>query len=446
MHRRKTKKDSEGIIVKGYPFLGIFGLIEFLFGCWVALSCLADGTKSSPTAGIALALFVLIAGSGLGLMGYSRRWIRLTDDELQIRDFLSRTRRYKLDDIQEVRSGRLQICNFMGRDGVLFRLYDYSPLNPGHIFLLQQLEQRGIRVDVGARIFSSSHFCALRPDPERRHFFVLLSYFPGRLGSRLTVAGQEMTLRRPFRRDITLRVGELCEGRLLKKRSNELNLLLYLRNGKRFLKLSRSSNLYSDLSVTALLVHLSDYGVPLHGLELLNENTLASLRSRYVDPDSAYALFEEEYERRLPLFKRYDTKLKGAGLELLYGRLDRRQDTGAGQIPLPFARQAASYECGIYICLLKGGRMVYTKKEEAPLSAFFPIVLPPPRWFSDAFCEFRDSSPDRPALVFFQSFTDSDLENWLAHVYGLAVKGKILVHEEDDPLAAHSGGADTADG
>ena len=76
MHRRKTKKDSEGIIVKGYPFFGIFGLIEFLFGCWVALSCLADGTKSSPTAGIALALFVLIAGSGLGLMGYSRRWIR----------------------------------------------------------------------------------------------------------------------------------------------------------------------------------------------------------------------------------------------------------------------------------------------------------------------------------------------------------------------------------
>lgn len=163
MHRRKTKKDSEGIIVKGYPFFGIFGLIEFLFGCWVALSCLADGTKSSPTAGIALALFVLIAGSGLGLMGYSRRWIRLTDDELQIRDFLSRTRRYKLDDIQEVRSGRLQICNFMGRDGVLFRLYDYSPLNPGHIFLLQQLDSGESGLMLGQEYSAAPTFAPCAP-------------------------------------------------------------------------------------------------------------------------------------------------------------------------------------------------------------------------------------------------------------------------------------------
>ena len=166
MNRRKTETDSEGIIVKGYPLFGILGVIEFVFGWWITLSCLADGTEANPTGGIALCLFVLFVGSGLGFIGYSRRFIRLTDTDIQIRDFLSRTRSYRIDEIQEVCCGRLQICTAKGRDGVLFRLYDYSPVNPGHIFLLQELERRGIRVDVGARMFSTAHFSALHPDPD----------------------------------------------------------------------------------------------------------------------------------------------------------------------------------------------------------------------------------------------------------------------------------------
>lgn len=48
MHGRKTETDSEGIIVKGYPLFGILGVIEFVFGWWITLSCLADGTEANP--------------------------------------------------------------------------------------------------------------------------------------------------------------------------------------------------------------------------------------------------------------------------------------------------------------------------------------------------------------------------------------------------------------
>lgn len=276
MNRRKTETDSEGIIVKGYPLFGILGVIEFVFGWWITLSCLADGTEANPTGGIALCLFVLFVGSGLGFIGYSRRFIRLTDTDIQIRDFLSRTRSYRIDEIQEVCCGRLQICTAMGRDGVLFRLYDYSPVNPGHIFLLQELERRGIRVDVGARMFSTAHFSALHPDPDRRHFSVLLSSFPGRLGDRLTIDGRRLTLHRPFRRDAALRAGELGEGRLRQHRNGKLCLRLYRRDGSRFLELSRPHSPGSDLSIIALLIHLADCGVPLDGLEQLSEDRQAS--------------------------------------------------------------------------------------------------------------------------------------------------------------------------
>lgn len=443
MNRRKTETDSEGIIVKGYPLFGILGVIEFVFGWWITLSCLADSTEANPTGGIALCLFVLFVGSGLGFIGYSRRFIRLTDTDIQIRDFLSRTRSYRIDEIQEVCCGRLQICTAKGRDGVLFRLYDYSPVNPGHIFLLQELERRGIRVDVGARMFSTAHFSALHPDPDRRHFSVLLSSFPGRLGDRLTIDGRRLTLHRPFRRDAALRAGELGEGRLRQHRNGKLCLRLYRRDGSRFLELSRPHSPGSDLSIIALLIHLADCGVPLDGLEQLSEDMQAGLRSRYADPRSAAVLFGQEYARHLPLLKQYEAELKEAGLKLLYGPLDRNREGWPEQICLPPADWPDAYECGIFFCLLKNGRMVYSKREEAPLSAFLPVVLRAPLWVSNAFPEFRSGSQDQPALVFFQPFADSDLGNWLKLFRGLAAKGNILVHADEPPVDVQNGG--TAD-
>lgn len=292
-------------------------------------------------------------------------------------------------------------------------------------------------------MFSTAHFSALHPDPDRRHFSVLLSSFPGRLGDRLTIDGRRLTLHRPFRRDAALRAGELGEGRLRQHRNGKLCLRLYRRDGSRFLELSRPHSPGSDLSIIALLIHLADCSVPLDGLEQLSEDMQAGLRSRYADPRSAAVLFGQEYARHLPLLEQYEAELKEAGLKLLYGPLDRNREGWPEQICLPPADWPDAYECGIFFCLLKDGRMVYSKREEAPLSVFLPVVLRAPLWVSNAFPEFRSGSQDQPALVFFQPFADSDLGNWLKLFRGLAAKGNILVHADEPPVDVQNGG--TAD-
>lgn len=436
MSRRKTKTDLQGIIVQGYPLFLVIGAIDFVFGCAITFLCLKDSAEGNPTASPALALvfFLCFAVTGLGLMGYSRRRIQLVDGQLLIRDFLSRTHSYQVDEIREVVSGRLLICTAMGSDGVLFRLYDYSPLNPGYTALFQELERRGVRVDVGARVFGTVHFSALHPDPGRRNFHVLLTYFPGRLGSRLTVQGRCLTVRRPFRRETSLDAGQISEARLTQKGSGNLHLQLYARDGRRFLKLSRSPNLANDLSITALLIQLSDCGVPLRGLEHLKEDIRLSLRCRYAAAGAAAALFSEEYARHVPLFRQCEAQLAKAGFQLLYGPADRNQNGGPSQNSQPLIQWDSDCECGIFFCLLKEGRLVYTQREQASLSALFPVVLRPPAWVEKTVPEFHRDIQEEPALVFFQPLSDDAIKHWLDLFGKMAVKGKTLVNADEAPV------------
>lgn len=99
---------------------------------------------------------------------------------------------------------------------------------------------------------------------------------------------------------------------------------IYLKNGRRLAKLgSMVTDGRDGNCVFALLRHLKDMGIPMPGIENTWDDVQCMMRSRYVEAQAAYDLFQDEYGQILPILKEYASLFSDMGLKLVYGCVGR---------------------------------------------------------------------------------------------------------------------------
>lgn len=382
--QRPEKGDRQvSILIKPpvmYRMIGIGGMI---FGCLMAFWCYSDYLQGNDTATIEIAVgFLIIPGAlGLWLLFYSFRFVRLEGEDILFRDILLRSHRWHMDEIQAVKciGGSFVI---MGRQERLFRLYEYSYALER---LILELEKRGAEIDIPGRPFSSSQISACHPCPDQRRFTVRFMAYSIHFYGRLEIEGRRIKLRRFLKKESYLRICDLKEVRVRENKDKRLMISVYLKNGKRLVKLAEGFDVGTDSNyVFALLRHLRETGIPVYGLEETDEGVQCMMRSGFVVKQSALSLFQREYEHILPIFREYESDFSKEGLRLIYGPLDKagiaKQENiwknqawkKEGVFPDAFWLEGMVY--AFYFCILIHGNVACDKKRELPLYTFFQIV------------------------------------------------------------------------
>lgn len=82
---------------------------------------------------------------------------------------------------------------FYRASGKAFKVYDYGCSCET---LLEELEMRGVEVDIPGRVFGASGIAASHPCPDRRHFTVRFTAWSVHAVGRLEVKGREISVHR----------------------------------------------------------------------------------------------------------------------------------------------------------------------------------------------------------------------------------------------------------
>lgn len=382
MMDHNTKQDTVGLqpsshsgplVIKAQPIAWMTGAAGLVFGCMMSLFCYLDYLNGNETAsvGLALGFFFLPGTLGIWLLLYSFRLIKAEGDEILFRDILFRRHHYHVDDICKVKWSPDGLV-VVGAQGTLFKIYECN--EPCRLFM-QQLEMRGVELDIPGREFGSARMAAHHPCMEKRHFTVRSGYCSVRFGGRMEIEGRKYAVHRLLKNGIEGLVSDLKEVRIKENKESLLAIRIYGKNGRLLFKVAGTSKDYLDSRcVFALLRHLKEAGIPLIGIDKADEGVQCLMQNRYVSPQEAEGIFREEYERVLPLLGKYEGIFKGLGLGLIYGPTDRLQNPYQEDGVNPHADQDDSSKSGYFFCLSKDGRMVCDKKEGHPLYQSFQIL------------------------------------------------------------------------
>lgn len=379
----ENKSLHNSILIKSPFTIRITGIVGVIFGCLMSFWCYGDYLRGNETATVGIAVgFLVIPGIlGLWLILYSLRFVRIEGEDILFRDILLRSRRCRMDDICRVKwiaDGYV----LMGSHGKLFKIYDYSYACE-RLFL--ELEKRGVEVDIPGRVFSASVINACHPCPAKRRFTVKFMACSVRFFGRLEVNGSRIKLYRIFSKESLYHISDIKEVRVRENKEHRLSIRIFLENGKKLVKLEGGAGGGTDSNcVFALLRHLKEFGVPIHGLEKTDDAVQCMMRSGFVAEQSAQALFQKEYERILPIFQEYEAACFKVGLQLVYGPLGKadiaKQENiwkneawkKEGVFPDAFQLEGLMYAC--YFCILIDGKVACDKKRKLPLYQYLQIV------------------------------------------------------------------------
>lgn len=361
------------LVIKVPVIIGIMGIIGLTFGCLLAFWCYLDYLNGSETASVGLSLmFLMLFGiPGMGLTLYGSRVIKVDGEEILFRDGFLRRHCFRLDEVKKV-TWSVDGYVFTGTGGRLFKIYDY---NPSCVRLLQELERRGVELDIPGRAFAGAQLERSHPCLEKRRFTVRSASFSLRFGGKLTVDGRNITVRRMFRGEQSCLVTELEKARVLVNKERKLTVRIYCKSGSCLFFAAGSSADYADSnSVFSLLRYLAESGVLLYGNGMTDDSVQCMLRSRFIDPQKEESVLREEYERILPVLEEYGEVFSRQGLKLDYGLLDRQREETQEKSMLCHPILTENFKYGFFLALLKDGKVTYHKKQKLPLYQCFMII------------------------------------------------------------------------
>lgn len=365
------------LVIKAPSIAWMIGAAGLVFGCMMSLFCYLDYLNGNETASVGIALgFLLIPGTlGVWLLFYSFRLVKVDGEQIMFRDILLRRHYYRMDDICRVKWSPDGLV-IMGAEGKLFTIYD---CNAQCGLFMQELEFRGVELDIPGCEFGSARISAFHPCMEKRHFTVRSGYCSIRFGGRMEIEGRKFTIYRLLNRKMKAAVSDLKEVRIRENKERMLAIRIYGKNGKLLFKVSGSSKDGLDSRcVFALLRHLKEAGIPLIGIEKTDEGVQCLMRNRYVSMQEAECIFRREYELVLPVLRKYEGIFDGLGMNLTYGPIDRLEKSNGDGGVYPCQNQGNPFKSGYFFCLSKDGRIVCDKKEGIPLYLSFQILERPP--------------------------------------------------------------------
>lgn len=417
---QQTPSHSGPLVIKAPSIVWMLGAAGLVFGCMMSLFCFLDYLNGNETASVGIALGILLIPGllGLWLLLYSLRLIKVDGEQIMFRDILLRRHDYRMEDICRVKWSPDGLV-VMGAEGRLFTIYD---CNAQCDIFMQELELRGVELDIPGREFGSSRISAAHPCMEKRHFTVRSGYCSVRYGGRIEIEGRKFTVHRLFGKEIKGLVSDLREVRMKENKENLLAIRIYLQNGKLLFKVAGSSKDGLDSRcVFALLRHLKEAGIPLKGIEKADEGVQCLMRHRYVSRQEAEFVFGKEYELVLPVLRKYEDIFAGLDMNFTYGPVDSPQDPNKDRGGNPCPDPGNSFKSGYFFCLSKDGRMVCDKKEGVPLYLSFPILEGPP----DAFENWLEGGADAGLrdLYYFRP-APMDIMNRILEVMVTMVKKK----------------------
>lgn len=398
------EKMEEDILIKAPAITRVVGIIGLLSGCLMSFWCYQDYLNGNETASVGIALgFLMIPGTlGIWLLCYGFRLVRVKGEEILFRDFLLRRHFYHMDDICRV-EWEADGCAFMGERGKLFKIYDYGCSCE---MLLEELEMRGVEVDIPGRVFGSTGIAASHPCPARRHFTVRFTAWSVHAVGRLEVKGREISVHRWLDKDMVLPVTDIKEVRIKVNKEGRMFAWIYLKNGRRLAKLSSIVTDGRDGNcVFAFLRHLKDMGIPMSGIEDSWDDVQCMMRRGFVGSQAAHDLFQDEYGRLLPVFKEYGSLFSKIGLKLVYGCVGREDKINLDKELLGIQPRNVNLEFGYFFCLIKDGGVVFDKKLKMPLYLCFQIISRAP----GPFASFGTKAITPPAPQCADDRDDTDL-------------------------------------
>lgn len=265
-HKKDGKeKIGEDLLIKAPAITRVVGIIGLLFSCLMSFWCYQDYLNGNKTASVGIALgFLIIPGTlGIWLVCYSFRLVRVRGEEILFRDILLRRHFYKMDDICRV-EWEADGCAFIGHQGKLFKVYDYGCSCET---LLEELEMRGVEVDIPGRVFGASGIAASHPCPDKRHFTVRFTAWSAHAVGRLEVKGREISVHRWFDKNVVFPVTDIKEVRIKVDKEGRIHAWIYLKNGRRLAKLGSMVTDGRDGNCVFALLRQSPYptGIPMWG-------------------------------------------------------------------------------------------------------------------------------------------------------------------------------------
>lgn len=385
--RKKTEAtekyaDSPKLVIKTSAFIGIIGGMGMVFGCLLAFWCYRDYLNGNETASIEISLlFLLLFGSlGLCLVLYSLRMIVVSGEEILFRNIFFRRHFYRLDEVKTVKWS-VDGYVFTGENGRLFKIYEYTPACE---LLLQELERRGVELDIPGRVFALSQVKRLHPCLEQRHFLVYSGNGYFRFGGKLLVEGNHITIHRRFQQERRYSVLDLEKVQILVNKEKNLTARIYHQDGSCVFRASCSTTDWTDRNgIFALLRCLEEYGVLLYGNGINDENVQCMIRNRFVPAGEVDTVLKEEYKRLLPVLNEYEELFAKYGMTLSHGLIDVRQKEEQERSMRLEPVWQDTFESGFFIWVKKDGETVYTKKGKVPLYQNFRVMEKAPTASAD---------------------------------------------------------------
>lgn len=418
------------LVIRTPVSIAIFGVIGLVIGCLLSAYCYTDYINGNETASIGIALgFLIIPGvTGILLILFSCRLITVKGEDLVFRDFLLRRHCYRLEDITRV-IWSVDGYVFMGKSGKLFKIYDYS-VSCERLFL--ELEKRGVELDVPGRSFGSGRSAAIHPCPDKRRFTVRSCNCSIPYGGKIKIEGGNLVFYRRFRKELRCTVRELTEVRIKENKEGRIIIKIFNNNHRLLFKISGSAGDCQDTHfVFALLRHLKESGVPLKGMEKVGEIVKCMMTNRFVNQEEAMMVFKEDYERILPVIRKYETILAASGFELMYGAIDRAEMENQLKGLFPDQMVAPVFVYGYYFCLTREGRKVYDKKQKLPLYHCSTVMTRQPQNVTGA----NTYEEDLKDLIYFEPIPEPAIRFILEYFHMLVKKKKIYLSENQ--LAFH---------
>lgn len=420
-NKTSGKRDGqEEILIRESPSVRNIGAAGLVFGFLMSFLCYRDYLMGNETASVGLALgFLLIPGAvGLWLFCYGSRYVRVNGGDILYRDFIFRKHRCRLDEIRTVRSNS-DGFSFWSREGKLFQINQFSP--PCQT-LLAKAERAGAWMDIPGWLFSFSQIAAEHPCAAKRCFTVRLSGYAPYLAPKLEVRGKDFTCKKRFHEPVAFSLSDIKEVRLEKGKGGWFTAQVNHSGGGCLVKIHKFFVDVNDSRyIFTLFRHLKELGIPILGLEDMDEEGRKLMDNGFVLPEAGQSLFEQEYERLFPVLKRYEETFSGLGLRFLYGAVTREaKEELEERLFLP-RMDDGMFQQGFYFYLLQGDELMYDQKARLPLYECIQLLAHMPEWQAEQRPEQWEAVRD---FYYFRSLPMQAVSSLLEYFLNLAQQKK----------------------
>lgn len=423
---------QEDVLIKESAVVRIIGVIGLVFGILMSFWCYRDYLMGNETASVGIALgFLLFPGAlGLWLFCYGSRYVRLKGGVLLYRDSTFRKHSCRLDEIRIVKSNADGFA-FLGQKGKLFQINEFSPSSQT---LLKQAARAGAEMDIPGWLYSPGQIAAEHPSAAQRRFTVRLSGYAPYLASKLEVRGMNFTLIKHFHEPTDFSLSDIKEIDLKRARDGWYTAQLNHSDGHSLAKIHKffSSDTNDSRYIFALLRHLQELEIPILGLEDADETIQNLMKDGFVSLKAGQSLFEQEYERILPLLKRYEEMFSELGLRFMYGPVTGEEKKVQEERLFLHRMDGDVFQQGFYIYLLQGNQIMYDKKTKQPLYECIQLLTHMPDWRMEGKLDLWETAVRN--LYYFHSLPLPVISSLLEYFLNLVKQKKVYPCDGSEAL------------